>query len=140
MFVHAAEDNLYVLGGYSKEKNAASKMEGKIHNDLWMISLKPALQNSKSSPLDFNKISWQKVSRKGDFPSPRCGSAVVLFKTKALVFGGVFDQEGMRSFGKLHCDMSNSLDAQVLDIHWNQYFTMICLHLIWKGVASINWA
>jgi len=96
MFVHGTEDNVYILGGYSKEKNAASKMEGKIHNDLWMISLKPALQNNKNIPLDFTKISWQKISRKGDFPSPRCGSAVALFKNKALVFGGVFDQEGMQ--------------------------------------------
>lgn len=30
----------------------------------------------------------------GDFPSTRCGSSLVLYKNKALLFGGVFDEEG----------------------------------------------
>ena len=44
--------------------------------------------------LDLLRANWQKVSRKGDFPSTRCGSAVTMYKSKALLFGGVFDDEG----------------------------------------------
>jgi hypothetical protein len=46
------------------------------------------------SALDLGKANWQKISRKGDFPSTRCGSAVTMYKNKALLFGGVFDEEG----------------------------------------------
>jgi hypothetical protein len=48
------------------------------------------------SGLDLTKVNWQKISRKGDFPSTRCGSAVTMYKSKALLFGGVFDEEGRR--------------------------------------------
>jgi hypothetical protein len=34
------------------------------------------------------------VTATGDFPSTRCGSSLVLYKNKALLFGGVFDEEG----------------------------------------------
>lgn len=46
------------------------------------------------SALDLNRAVWQKISRKGDFPSTRCGSAIAMYKSKALLFGGVFDEEG----------------------------------------------
>ena len=46
------------------------------------------------SGLDVTRINWQKISRKGDYPSTRCGSAIAMYKQKALLFGGVFDEEG----------------------------------------------
>ena len=46
------------------------------------------------SGLDLTRVAWQKISRKGDFPSTRCGSAIAMYKSKALLFGGVFDEEG----------------------------------------------
>lgn len=46
--------------------------------------------------LDLNRAVWQKISRKGDFPSTRCGSAIAMYKSKALLFGGVFDEEGIQ--------------------------------------------
>lgn len=46
------------------------------------------------SGLDLSRIAWQKISRKGDFPSTRCGTALAMYKSKALLFGGVFDEEG----------------------------------------------
>ena len=40
--------------------------------------------------LDTTKAIWQKITRKGHFPSTRCGSSLVMYKNKAILFGGVF--------------------------------------------------
>ncbi len=37
---------------------------------------------------------WQRVGKRGDYPSPRCGAAISVHWNKALLFGGVYDQEG----------------------------------------------
>ena len=50
--------------------------------------------SSTQQQLDITRAVWERVSRKGDFPSSRCGCASVLYKNKLLVFGGVFDDEG----------------------------------------------
>ena len=97
MCLHSADDTIFIYGGYSKEKVATSKKEGRIHEDMWLLNLKPALNASSSRglvSLDLSKISWQKISRKGDFPSPRCGSIMCFYKNKAVLFGGVHDNEG----------------------------------------------
>jgi hypothetical protein len=41
-----------------------------------------------------SRATWQKISKKGHYPSPRCGAAMVVYKNKGLVVGGVFDDEG----------------------------------------------
>jgi hypothetical protein len=103
--MHAAEDAVYIYGGYSKEKVTGSYKEGKVHEDVWVLMLKPALGSAGAAAggggggggkgsLDPSKATWQKVSRKGDFPSSRCGSAIAMYKSKALLFGGVHDEEG----------------------------------------------
>ena len=108
MCLHAVEDAIFIYGGYSKEKTINSFKEGRVHEDVWILALKPALNNnsnnnnSKSNHtnnssfigLDVNKISWQKIARKGDFPSTRCGTSLAMYKSKAILFGGVFDEEG----------------------------------------------
>jgi hypothetical protein len=94
MTLHTAEDCIYIFGGYSKEKGESSRQQGKIHEDMWMLNLKPALPSGKSANLDLTKVSWQKISRRGDYPSPRCGVAMAVYKNKALLFGGVYDTEG----------------------------------------------
>eukprot|EP01038_Epipyxis_sp_PR26KG_P009482 gene9482-12773_t len=108
MFLHQQEDCLYIYGGFSKDKvsvlsdgNATSKNELKIHEDMWMLNLKPILGSSSTSSsskglLDVSKAVWQKISRKGDYPSPRSGAVVAMYKNKALLFGGVYDEEGAR--------------------------------------------
>lgn len=53
MALHAASDSVYVYGGYSKMKIAGQKAEGKVHDDMWVLNLKPVLSN--------NKPVWQKV-------------------------------------------------------------------------------
>jgi hypothetical protein len=113
MMLHAAEDTVYIHGGYSREKKAVNssgkhtggKTEGVVHQDTWMINLKPLLggtaggggataSGGAKGKLDFSKVTWQKVSRKGSVPSTRSGMAILSYKNKGIVFGGVKDEEG----------------------------------------------
>ena len=90
----APTEALFVYGGYSKVKNAnaqGSKSEGIIHIDCWMLPLKSLVAglNAGQSP-----PSWERQSRKGEYPSSRAGSSSIMHKNKMLVFGGVLDNEG----------------------------------------------
>mmetsp|Transcript_5470 Transcript_5470/g.10491 ORF Transcript_5470/g.10491 Transcript_5470/m.10491 type:complete len:608 (-) Transcript_5470:1024-2847(-) len=109
MTVHPSDDAIFVFGGYSKEKVTASggsgsgtkKSEGKIHTDMWMLSLKGVISGGKSggggsTRLDLGKMSWQKLSNKGSPPSIRCGASMTSYKNKGIYFGGVNDSEGPR--------------------------------------------
>eukprot|EP00595_Chromulina_sp_UTEXLB2642_P001484 CAMPEP_0196765108 /NCGR_PEP_ID=MMETSP1095-20130614/7610_1 /TAXON_ID=96789 ORGANISM="Chromulina nebulosa, Strain UTEXLB2642" /NCGR_SAMPLE_ID=MMETSP1095 /ASSEMBLY_ACC=CAM_ASM_000446 /LENGTH=757 /DNA_ID=CAMNT_0042122529 /DNA_START=202 /DNA_END=2472 /DNA_ORIENTATION=+ len=97
MALNTADDCVYVYGGFSKEKNPNQKKEGKIHDDMWMLNLKPAITTGVGrNALDVQKITWHKISKKGMYPSVRCGSTMCVYKNKAIVFGGVFDEEGPR--------------------------------------------
>lgn len=102
MFVHSAEEVLYIYGGFSKEKLPGVTKEGRVHEDMWMMNLKTLLTTAGSSALggkaslDTSKAVWQRVSRKGYFPSTRCGSSMTVYKNKAILFGGVFDDEGQQ--------------------------------------------
>ena len=95
MVVHASDDSLFVCGGFSKEKQAGIKNEGYVHTDVWVLNLVAAL-GARGSALDVQKCTWQKVSKKGHMPSPRCGAVMTLYKNKGLLFGGVHDDEGPR--------------------------------------------
>lgn len=126
--LHPSEDALYMMGGYSKETSAAAgsgagtgapSKEGKVHEDMWLLPLKPALPTKGTSSsgamggLDVSKLTWQKVSRKGDFPSKRSGAVLTVYKNKAIAFGGVHDIEGT---GHSLCStFYNSLHAFDLD-------------------------
>ena len=50
---------------------------------------------------DVNKAIWSRVSKKGSPPSSRSGAVIVPYKVKAILFGGVYDEEvaghGLRS-------------------------------------------
>jgi hypothetical protein len=96
MSLHSAEDIIYIYGGYSKEKSDGARQEGKIHEDMWMLNLKPCLPSGKSTNLELTKAIWQKISRKGDYPSSRCGAVMTAYKNKGVLFGGVYDTEGPR--------------------------------------------
>ncbi len=136
MFLHTSEDVLYIYGGYSKQKEG-SKHEGRIHEDMWMLPLKPCLSGGKSSNLDFSKLAWQKIARKGDYPSPRCGVATGIYKNKVLVFGGVCDHEG-KVLVKIETEF-NLFYLKVPDIHWCRRFMMNFLLLIWSAEDGTNW-
>ncbi|KAF4318543.1 hypothetical protein JM18_006249 [Phytophthora kernoviae] len=77
--VHSSKDLVFVYGGYAKVKNVGEKSEGKVYSDLWALNLAPVLK--KQSP------SWEKLSRKGQAPSPRGGAAVTVHKQRFILFG-----------------------------------------------------
>jgi len=80
-------DIAYVSGGYSKLKNPlpGTKAEGRIHTDCWALHLKG---------IESGKIpTWERISRKGEYPSQRSGTACCIWKNKMLVYGGVEDEE-----------------------------------------------
>ena len=82
-------DVAYVYGGFSKIKNPApgTKAEGKTYTDGWALHL----ANFLSSKVP----TWERLSRKGEYPSPRSGTACTIYKnSKMIVFGGVQDDEG----------------------------------------------
>jgi N-acetylneuraminic acid mutarotase len=112
MCAHAQDDVIYIYGGYSKEKVTGSKKEGKVHEDMWCLNLKPMLAAAGAvtagraggvGSIDTSKATWQKITRKGDFPTARCGAGMTMYKNKALLFGGVFDDEGEGCFVDI-CD------------------------------------
>ena len=86
--VHPANDTIFMYGGYAKVKTTGQKTEGKVFSDMWALHMGPVLKNQ--SP------TWEKMSRKGQSPSPRSGAAMTVYKNKALLFGGVFDEEGKK--------------------------------------------
>ena len=81
-------DVALIQGGYSKLKNPTTKSEAKVHNDAWMLHLKPILQNKPPT--------WERLSvknRSAASPMARSGTASVTYKNRMLVFGGVVDEE-----------------------------------------------
>ena len=103
---------LFVYGGYSKVRNASnvhacgggqqqqqqqqhrtSGSEGIVHVDCWMLPLKSLLSDggiASSTP-----PTWERITRKGEYPSGRAGSSSVVYqKNRMVVFGGVMDDEG----------------------------------------------
>ncbi|RLN20101.1 hypothetical protein BBJ28_00016935, partial [Nothophytophthora sp. Chile5] len=86
--VHPSKDLVFVYGGYAKVKNVGEKSEGKVYADLWALNLAPVLK--RQAP------TWEKLSRKGQAPSPRSGAAVTVHKQRFILFGGVFDEEKRR--------------------------------------------
>ncbi|KAL9185020.1 hypothetical protein ACHAXT_002797 [Thalassiosira profunda] len=116
---------LFVCGGYSKVKNAnapgASRSEGIMHIDCWMLPLKSLVGGGKGGPLNgANPPSWERITRKGEYPSARAGTSAVLHKNKMLVYGGVLDHEG--DHHKLDSVFYDDLFA--LDMERRRWFAM----------------
>jgi hypothetical protein len=86
--VHPSKDVIYVYGGYAKVKNVGEKSEGKVFSDLWALNMAPVLKRQEPT--------WEKMSRKGQAPSPRGGAAVTVHKQRFILFGGVYDEEQRR--------------------------------------------
>lgn len=103
--LHQESATLFVIGGYSIQKNMQVKAphgkkdadesdeKGIVHDDIWALDIKTWM--------------WQKVKKEGMVPSPRTsfGLAVQASKGKAILFGGVFDQEG--SGDKMYSELFN---------------------------------
>ena len=128
-------ESLVIYGGYSKVKNAnapgASKSEGIMHIDCWMLPLKSLLNANKGSgPLNgASPPSWERVSRKGEYPSARAGTSSIMHKNKMLVFGGVLDNEG--DHHKMESVFYDDLFA--LDMERRRWFAMRLKKVVGKG-------
>jgi hypothetical protein len=113
-------DALFVYGGYSKVRNASNihsngnssgningrqqqhhglckSSEGIVHVDCWFLPLKSLLGGIAAgggAPIPPSP-TWERITRKGEYPSGRAGTSSVVFqKNKMVVFGGVMDDEG----------------------------------------------
>ncbi|OQR83764.1 hypothetical protein ACHHYP_14301 [Achlya hypogyna] len=83
-----AKDTIFMYGGYAKIKNVGEKSEGKVYTDMWALNMAPVIKNQDPT--------WEKLSRKGHAPTPRSGATMTVYKNRAILFGGVFDEEGRR--------------------------------------------
>jgi N-acetylneuraminic acid mutarotase len=83
-FLHPTQDLAFVYGGYVRDK----KVSGTELSDMWQLSLR--LQPGMAVPV---KAVWERLSKKGTAPSKRSGASFAVHKSRALVFGGVFDKD-----------------------------------------------
>lgn len=119
----AGEEALFMYGGYSKVKNTChvyngertgnggqqrqqqqqqhhgmrkSSSEGIVHVDTWILPLKSLIGDNLVATTNNNNYppSWERVTRKGEYPSSRAGTSSVMYQKKMIVFGGVIDNEG----------------------------------------------
>jgi len=74
-------DTLFLYGGYSKVADEEDREveHGKVQDDMWA--------------LDLNKWTWERVKKAGMAPGPRASFSLVAHKNRALLFGGVSDNE-----------------------------------------------
>ncbi|KAH9097002.1 hypothetical protein Ae201684P_011734 [Aphanomyces euteiches] len=86
--VMASTDTIFMYGGYAKVKNVGEKAEGKVYTDIWALHMAPIIKNQDPT--------WERLSRKGHPPTPRSGATMTVYKNRAILFGGVFDEEGRR--------------------------------------------
>ncbi|EED88418.1 predicted protein, partial [Thalassiosira pseudonana CCMP1335] len=118
----APSEALFVYGGYSKLKNVnapgGSKSEGIMHVDCWVLPLKSLVGGVSAGGA--NPPSWERISRKGEYPSPRAGTSSILHKNKMLLFGGVLDNEG--DHHKMESVFYDDLFA--LDLERRRWFSM----------------
>jgi N-acetylneuraminic acid mutarotase len=83
-FLHPTQDLAFIYGGYVRDK----KVSGTELTDMWQLSLR--LQPGMAVPV---KAVWERLSKKGTAPSQRSGASFAVHKSRALVFGGVYDKD-----------------------------------------------
>jgi hypothetical protein len=88
--LHPPSDTAFLYGGFSKVKNPGDISEGKVHTDCWTLNLKPILSDGGGGG---GVPSWDRISRKGEYPSIRSSMSGVIHKHRLIVCGGVFDEE-----------------------------------------------
>ena len=117
---HQIEQHHQKGGGSSSASNMrkSSSSEGIVHVDTWILPLKYIINSVTSSssssrssiPLS-SSASWERIPRKGEYPSTRAGTTSVMLSSSQqssltntnnnkynnncmIVFGGVIDNEG----------------------------------------------
>ena len=107
-------DTAFLHGGFSKIRNPGDLSEGKIHTDAWSLNLKPLESGDDALPV------WNRLTRKGEYPSPRVSVSGVSYKHRLLVFGGVLDEE--QEHHTITSIFYNDLFA--LDMEKRRWFTL----------------
>ncbi|BFZ13554.1 hypothetical protein BsWGS_16593 [Bradybaena similaris] len=92
VFVPMPDANkIIVYGGYSKEKLRKDVDKGSTHTDMFVLTQEKKREGTTDSA---PKWKWQPIKQSGGRPSPRSGmSAALVTGNKALLFGGVYDEE-----------------------------------------------
>ncbi|KAI9098768.1 hypothetical protein DFS34DRAFT_649471 [Phlyctochytrium arcticum] len=101
-------DTCYLYGGYCKKQVDGDRDEGVVFNDMWMLHMNA----------DFSTLKWEKVKNSGTQPALRAGCTMIVHKNRALLFGGVEDDEE----GGDNCQCQNDMFSFNLDTRkWYKY-------------------
>ena len=117
-------DSAIFQGGYSKLKNPTTKGEAKVHNDAWILHLKPILQGKPPT--------WERLSLRAKGPQNRAGTVSTTYKGRMLVFGGVVDEE--QAHHKVASVFYNDLFA--FDMERRKWFPIRSKPVQVEGVAK----
>ncbi|KAF9956868.1 hypothetical protein BGZ70_009737 [Mortierella alpina] len=76
-------EGVILYGGYCKEYTKGQRPKGVVHTDTWLLKMNT----------DPKLIRWEKKKKSGSAPSARSGCAMAPYKNRAVLFGGVFDDD-----------------------------------------------
>ncbi|KAG0054590.1 hypothetical protein BGZ83_010887 [Gryganskiella cystojenkinii] len=76
-------EGVILYGGYCKEYTKGQRPKGVVHTDTWLLKMNT----------DPKMIRWEKKKKSGSAPSARSGCAMAPYKNRAVLFGGVFDDD-----------------------------------------------
>ncbi|KAF9111143.1 hypothetical protein BGX27_005351 [Mortierella sp. AM989] len=76
-------DGVILYGGYCKEYTKGQRPKGIVHADTWLLKMNA----------DPKLIRWEKKKKSGSAPTPRSGCAMAPYKNRAVLFGGVYDDD-----------------------------------------------
>ncbi|KAF9272304.1 hypothetical protein BGZ68_002534, partial [Mortierella alpina] len=76
-------EGVILYGGYCKEYTKGQRPKGIVHTDTWLLKMNT----------DPKLIRWEKKKKSGSAPSARSGCAMAPYKNRAVLFGGVFDDD-----------------------------------------------
>ncbi|KAG0324823.1 hypothetical protein BG000_002032, partial [Podila horticola] len=76
-------DGVILYGGYCKEYTKGQRPKGVVHTDTWLLKMN----------VDPKLIRWEKKKKSASSPSARSGCAMAPYKNRAVLFGGVYDDD-----------------------------------------------
>jgi len=85
---HAAQNTVYMYGGYSKVAVSSLSQRGRNLDDMWALHL---TQPGKAG--ECPTFRWESIQNKGSPPTRRSGAASTVHKNRMIIFGGVTDKE-----------------------------------------------
>ncbi|KAF9126155.1 hypothetical protein BGW39_006840 [Mortierella sp. 14UC] len=76
-------EGVILYGGYCKEYTKGQRPKGVVHTDTWLLKMNT----------DPKMIRWEKKKKSGSAPSARSGCSMAPYKNRAVLFGGVYDDD-----------------------------------------------